>query len=161
MDWVAEGIAIGGKRDTTAPAALAAAGVEAVLQLHGPEPCDDAFPFTPRVLQLRVLDGVPLPEEVVRESVTFIREQRSAGRRILVACGAGQSRSASLVAAYLCEEGLTLEAAFTLLIEGRPRVLPHPALLRSLCKLYPQQEPPEVILGRIVRFRSGRRHQGG
>ena len=156
MDWVADGIAIGGKQDTRALAELEAAGIAAIPQLHGPESSSDRFPFTPHVLQLRVLDGEILDPELLRQGVAFIQEQRSVGRKLLVACGVGQSRSASFVAAYLAEGGMTLEEAFRSLIDHRPRVLPHPVLLRSLCALYPQPDSPEVILARIVRHRSKR-----
>jgi hypothetical protein len=81
MDWVAEGIAIGGRRDALDHASLKAAGIEAVLQLYGPERESLEFPFASAVCCLFVIDGEPLPLAVLREGVRFIRAQREQGGR--------------------------------------------------------------------------------
>jgi hypothetical protein len=49
MDWIVEGIAIGSRRDVLDRGYLQSAGIEAVLQLHGPHSEPLAFPFAREV----------------------------------------------------------------------------------------------------------------
>lgn len=161
MDWVADGIAIGSAYDTSDPADLERAGIEAVLQLYGPEPFPTALPFAAAVQHLFVVDGEPLAIARLCEGVEFIRAQRALGRRILVACGAGISRSPTFVAAYLHETGMDLLDAFGSIMQRRPQVLPHPELLRSLVAHYQLSVTAETLLVALVRMRSGRRRRDG
>ncbi|MGH2523720.1 MAG: hypothetical protein ACRDH2_14545 [Anaerolineales bacterium] len=52
-------------------------------------------------LYLAVEDGEPLPDEALREGIEFVRAQKALGRVVLVACGAGLSRSAIFALAVL------------------------------------------------------------
>jgi dual specificity protein phosphatase-like protein len=153
MDMVADGIWIGGRRDALDHAELQRVGIEAVLQLYGPEPEPLAFPFARATRCVFVVDGEPIPPDALREGVQFIAGQRSLGRPMLVTCGAGQSRSPAFVAAYLHEQGMELQGAFTTLIQRRPQILPHPELLRSLVGTYQLSAPAEAILVALVRKR--------
>ena len=91
-------------------------------------------------LYLPVEDGEPLAVDHLRAGVDFVRAQRAAGKNVLVACGAGISRSATFVVAVLHEEeGLDLRAALASLREVHPSALPHMALWQSLCAYY--QDP--------------------
>jgi hypothetical protein len=149
MDW----IALGGRADVFDQRELERAGIRAVLQLYGPEPDPLAFPFAEEVLSLFVIDGQPIEPSDLREGVEFIRTQRTAGRPVLVTCGAGMSRSPSFLAAYLHEEGTELGEAFARILRRRPRVLPHPELLRSLVDYYALPMSAEELLVRLVRLR--------
>ncbi len=111
LDWVAEGIAIGGLRDVFDFQRLEAEGVEALLQLHDGAGEHYDFPLPIEVLRLEVRDREALPPRLLSQGVKFIRRQRLAGRRVLVACGAGMSRSPTFVAAYLYEEGMDFSDA--------------------------------------------------
>jgi hypothetical protein len=153
MNWITEGIALGGWYDCIDHPGLEAAGIRAVLQLRDLEAALEDFPSGWTTLSLRVADGRPLPQDMLRQGVEFIREQQAAGRRMLVACSAGRSRSATFLAAYLHEEGMELEDAILRIIRRRRSVLPHPELLRSLIGYYGLPSVPEKLLASLVRRR--------
>ncbi|MEO1289225.1 MAG: dual specificity protein phosphatase, partial [Chloroflexota bacterium] len=74
-------------------------GITAMLQLADYIPQPDM-----PILYLDVTDGESVPHDLIAEGVQFVREQKQAGKRILVACGAGISRSALFVVATLMED---------------------------------------------------------
>jgi protein-tyrosine phosphatase len=97
-------------------------------------------------LYLPVDDGVPLPEGLLRQGVDFVREERRRGQRVLIACGAGISRSVTFAVATLKEEeGLTLLDALRTVRQRHPDGMPHPALWRSLCSYYQEDAPFEEL----------------
>jgi hypothetical protein len=160
MDQVAEGIWIAGYREACDAAAQQRAGIDAVLQLYGPEPDPLPLPPGPQVRSLRVLDGASIPVVVLSEGVQFLRNQREQSRIVLVTCGLGQSRSPVFVAAYLHENGMELGDAFATLMRCRPQVLPHPVLLRSLVERYGVATTAEALLGSLVMLRRELRSAG-
>lgn len=84
-------------------------------------------------LYVPVEDGRPLEHELITQGVEFIRQQKAEGKRVLVACGAGISRSTTFVMAYLMEEeGLDLFDAFGAILPHHPNADPHPELAKSL-----------------------------
>ena len=155
MDWIVEGLALGGWGDTRIHLGLQGTGIEAVLQLYGPEARSELGPLAKEVLQLNVLDARPLPPSLLRQGVEFIRSQREQGRPTLAACGAGLSRSPSFLAAYLYEvgrgEGMDLQGAFATILQGRRGIIPHPELLRSLVRYYGLEMTAEELLVALVR----------
>jgi protein-tyrosine phosphatase len=144
---------------------LQEAGIEAILQLYGAPRERIHFPIPVALLQLPVPDREPLDLDLLNEGVAFIRAQRAAGRLILVACGAGVSRSATFAAAYLHEEGLELLEALRQVLHGRPEARPHPELLRSLVERYHPSLSAEVLILALNRERQDlypeRRARGG
>ena len=82
-------------------------------------------------------DGVTVLPDKLRAGVQFVREQKAANQRVLVACGAGISRSVTFaIAALKEEENLTLLSAYRAILETHPEALPHPALWESLRQYY-------------------------
>lgn len=160
MDKVADGIWIAGYREACDVAALARAGVDAVLQLHGPEPDPLPLPPGPEVSALFVVDGERLPPTTLKAGITFIRAQREQGRTVLVTCGLGQSRSPVFVAAYLHEQGIDLKQAFVTLMRRRPQIMSHPVLLRSLVEYYRLPTTAEALLVELVKLRRELRSAG-
>ena len=79
----------------------------------------------------------------------FIKEGIENGQGVLVHCYAGQSRSASIVIAYLMKEkSLTLDESLKLLREKRPCVCPNMGFfvqLRSFEKKLIQQKEPKNL----------------
>jgi len=125
-------LVIGRYRDTQNPNWLQSRQISAMLQLAAPV-------SQPGIVSryLAVEDGEPLAHDLLREGVAFVREQRAAGKNILVACGAGISRSATYVVAALKEEeGLSLVEGLRDLRAVHPAALPHMALWESLCDYY-------------------------
>lgn len=91
---------------------------------------------------LPVEDGVPIPEELLQQGVQFVLAEKQKGRRVLVACGAGISRSAAFATAVLKEiEPLSLLEAFLAVKAVHPIAMPHPAVWKSLCDHYGESIP--------------------
>lgn len=127
-DW----LLIGNYPESMQRAALNAYGITALLQLA-------AVVQHPglAVKCIVVDDGAPLAAERLREGVDFVRARKAEGRKVLVACGAGISRSVSFaIAALKEEEGLSLLDAYAAVRAAHPAALPHPALWESLRQYY-------------------------
>lgn len=130
---------IGKYRETLDHDLLARAGVGALLHLAA-----QVEPPGVTALYLPVEDGEPFDEATLRCGVDFILAQRAAGKTVLVACGAGISRSTSFAIAALKEaEGLALLATAREVRRLHPAGLPHMALWSSLCLHY--QEPDDYL----------------
>ena len=72
---------------------------------------------------------------VFEKAADVIAEARRGGKRVLVHCAAGVSRSSTAVMAYLMiHEDMGWADALEYLREGRPCVNPHPLLVRSLIR---------------------------
>jgi protein-tyrosine phosphatase len=116
---------------------LRAYRIEAMLQLaeHVPQPGIET-------LFLEVQDGEPLDPELLRRGTAFVRDQKSLGRRVLIACGAGISRSPTFcVAALVEEESLALLDAL--------RVVSGAELWASLCAHYGEDVPVRRMMDEI------------
>jgi len=88
-------------------------------------------------LYIPVEDGYPLIPAVFSMGVSFVRSQKADGKRVLIACGAGISRSTSVAIAILKEEeGLSLSEAFLAVRAANPRALPDQIHWESLCMHY-------------------------
>ena len=93
-------------------------------------------------LYTAVEDGEPLPVDMLRQGVDFVIKQQQQGQTILVACGAGISRSASFAIAALKEiENLSLLEAYQIVRTAHPESLPHFRLWNSLCDYYDEAIP--------------------
>lgn len=139
MQYVRPWLLIGKYRETLDPELLARAQVGALLHLA-------AHVEAPGIttLYLPVEDGEPLAAATLRRGVDFVLAQYGAGTRVLIACGAGISRSTSFAIAALKEaEGLSLLAAARVVRQAHPAGLPHMALWSSLCLHY--QEPHDFM----------------
>jgi protein-tyrosine phosphatase len=89
------------------------------------------------LLYLAVDDAVPLAPATLKEGVGFIREQKALGKVVLVACGAGISRSSTFALAALKEEeNLDLATAYRAILTHHPDALPHASLWESLSAYY-------------------------
>ncbi len=95
--------------------------------------CKDSLPITEGVTVewLPVLDGEAIPADIIARTLSLIDRTLSSGRRVLVTCLAGQSRSASLVIGYLRGQGYEWDTAYGLVDEKR-WICPHPRTLQSV-----------------------------
>lgn len=103
-------------------------GITAMLQLadHIPQPDIDS-------LYLDVNDGESLPHHMIYRGVNYILEHRKANGKVLVACGAGISRSSTFALAALMEdERLALFPAYREIFLRYRGAEPHPELIMSL-----------------------------
>jgi protein-tyrosine phosphatase len=144
VDHVLDGVFISGIQAHRAMDTLRTADIRHVLKLYHYEP---HWPADFTVCENPVLDGQRLPPGTLERGVGFVREQVEAGRRVLVQCGAGISRSSTFVLAYLVESGLDLKAAFALLRQCHPQAWPLPALWASLLDHYALPYSMDEALG--------------
>jgi len=141
MWQITDNLYVGRYRDTVNLTLLQAYNIDAMLQL-----AERIEQPGIEVLYLDVEDGEPLPAEKLRQGVAFVRDQLAAGRRVLIACGAGISRSVTFATAVLREEGgISLLDAFHDIHSIHPDALPHYKLWHSLCEYYHENAPFERL----------------
>jgi dual specificity protein phosphatase-like protein len=88
-------------------------------------------------LFLPIEDGEPLAPEGLKRGLDFVQAQKSWGRNVLIACGAGVSRAVTFaIAALKEEEKLSLLDAVREVHARHAEALPHPELWKSLCQYY-------------------------
>ena len=113
------------------------AKIHSVLQLAAPVEFEGITS-----LYLPVDDGVPLRSTALANGVAFVRSEYAQGNRVLIACGAGISRSVTFATAALKEEeNLSLVDAFREIVKVHPEGMPHPVLWQSLCDYYGEDVP--------------------
>lgn len=133
VDHVVDGIYISGWRATLYCDRLREVGITNVLKLFDDQPF---FPDDFNVCTNVLADGEVIPPGVLRRGVDFVTKHVAAGKRVLVMCGAGISRSATFVLAAMLERGWEIRPAFILLREKHYEATPHPAMWRSLIVEY-------------------------
>ena len=132
MNSIRNWLYIGKYRDTRDATLLAAHKIGAMLQLAEAVEQPDI-----ESLYLPVEDGVPIADHYLRQGIDFVLAQKRLGRKVLVACGAGMSRSAAFaVAALIEDENLSLLAALRDVKSHLPVTMIHPAIWKSLCAFY-------------------------
>ncbi len=93
-------------------------------------------------IYLPVQDFKPIPPYLLRQGVDFVRAEKGQGHRILIACGAGISRSSAFAVAVLKEEeGFGLLDAFRVVKRRHAEAMPHPPVWESLCSYYHEDVP--------------------
>lgn len=132
MDKIRDWLYIGKHSETIDEALLKSHGITAMLQLA------EAVKQEGIVSRyLPVEDGEPLRIDLLEEGIDFIRQQKTEDKRILVACGAGISRSTLFCMAALMEiEKQNLFQAFRSVYEVHPMAFPHYELGLVLAAYY-------------------------
>ena len=137
MDQIRPWLFIGRLRETQQINYLHAKSINAMLQL-----ADKVEQPGIISLYLPVEDFAPLIFDLVEQGVSFIREQKELGHRVLVACAMGINRSSSFcTAALMAEEGLGLFDAFKEVKKAHPESMPHEPVWESLCQYYDEPIP--------------------
>jgi protein-tyrosine phosphatase len=137
MDAIRPWLYIGKYRETLNAALLARHNIKAMLLLA-------ELVEHPGItsLYIPVDDGVPLDPKLLRRGLDFVRVEKELNHTVLIACGAGVSRSAAVTIATLKEaEGLQLLDATRIVKRFHPESMPHFALWESLCGYYGEDIP--------------------
>jgi hypothetical protein len=122
-----------------------ALGIQSVLRLDDLYGRGDLqWPAEFTLLDMPIDDGQAVAEALLRQGTAFIHTQRQAGKKVLVHCIGGISRSVTFTIGYLMEyQGMRLADAFSLVVFHRAVAYPHPALLNCLIEYYrPPDETP-------------------
>lgn len=128
MDFVTPFLAVGTGEEAANAALRRQFGIGAVLSLL---PVD--FVAGEHHATLPIADRQPLPAAMIAAAGAFIADQIAAGRKVLLHCQMGISRSPAIAAGYLhTHAGLPLTEALAQVRRVRPIADPHPALLASL-----------------------------
>lgn len=141
-DW----LSIGGYRDCLNTANLKSLNIRAVLQLA------DFITYSEMAfLYIPVTDGEEFDPQKLAQGMAFVAQQRAQGHPILIACGAGISRSATFCMAALKEQHhMSLLEAYQLIKQHHPIAFPHPDLLKTLCQYYPDETPLETLRAAVM-----------
>lgn len=151
MDEIRPWLFIGKYRDTLELGYLRAKSIQAMLQFAEPVEQPDIIS-----LFLPVQDLAPVSTGHIRQGVDFIRGQKSEGKIVLVACGAGMNRSSAFSAAALKEEeGLSLFESFKEVKKHHPESMPHEPVWESFCKYYSEFTPYLDVMRLGITFDKG------
>ncbi len=151
MNLIRDWLYIGKFRDTRDSVLLNMHNIGAMLQLAGESEQPGIV-----TLYMPVEDGELLPAGKLEQGVAFVREQKAARKRVLIACGAGISRSSTFVmAALMEEEKLDMFDAYRIVCAHHPDALPHPALCKSLAEHYGVKMDKISIWQRIIQIQQG------
>ena len=133
---------IGALRDTRDEDQLLGNEIGAMLQLAAEEPHRGI-----ETLYLAIDDGMPLDAAMLQRGLEFIAAARARGVRVLVACGAGISRSTTFCVGALKEaEGLSLLDAYRDVHSRHRNASPHPALWSSLGEFFGEPVSYDSVL---------------
>ena len=133
IDHVIDGVYISGWRATKYEGLMLRVGLTHILKMYESVPY---FSAAFNTLENACHDGEPLPDGILDRSVGFIKAQIETDQPVLVMCGAGISRSSTMVLAYLIDRGYDLRDAFRLLRTVHPDAAPHPVMWQSLISHY-------------------------
>ena len=96
------------------------------------------------VHRLNNRDGDPWPVAEVQMTLEFIHSRIASGR-ILIACGAGMSRSACIAIGYLTRCGWDETSAHAAVKKARPQITPSAAMLSSVLEAIGEPKKPTPI----------------
>lgn len=142
MNSIRPWLSVGKFRDTLNYGYLKANNIEAMLQFAELVEYPDIPAF-----HLAVEDGIPLASTDFQRGINFVLQQHQQGKKLLIACGAGISRSVVFTIAALHEtEGTDLLTAYQQIVNAHIEALPHPVLWKSLCTYYQEDIPYVQVL---------------
>lgn len=123
-----------------------AEGITAIVRLDQIPRKDGQWPDPFLLLDMPIPDGEHIDGDTIDTITAYIHEQLEAGRKVLVHCHMGVSRSVAMVMAYLIAyEGMSLAEAFGTVREGREIAYPHEMLLVSLIEHYDLPYDPNKV----------------
>lgn len=128
---------LGKFRETKSLSLLQLNGIEAMLQFA--EPVEHPGIAS---IYLNMEDGLPISSSSFEQGTGFILAAHHQGKKVLIACSAGISRSVSFGIAALKEtEEISLLDAYQAIVRTNTTAFPHQALWKSLCARYNEDIP--------------------
>lgn len=88
------------------------------------------------IIQMDQLDGADWNVQKVYAAIRWMHQAIEGGKKVLVHCHAGISRSPVMTAAYLYTCGFDFDRALDQIKLLRPQVLPHPAITASMRRAF-------------------------
>jgi protein-tyrosine phosphatase len=141
-DW----LFISGFPSASSPNLVKAEGIGAMLQLF--EAIEMRGVDT---LFVEVQDGHEITPQQIRKGVDFVRLHHDKGKKVLVTCGAGISRSVTFSIACLKEiEGLSLPDAYKSIRQHHPEAMPDHIHWKSVADFYEEKGDFWEIWGDIM-----------
>lgn len=136
MDWIVENIAIGNYLDARDRDAISAAGIKSIVSLDGSLVGVDAEELgVDAIYAAELIDGPGNSLQSFRSAVGRLEYFVLSCPPVLVQCHAGQSRSVSVVAAYLVRQrGLKVAEAYSEIARHRETNV-MPALVSLVARL--------------------------
>jgi len=123
-DW----LYIGKYRETIRRSLLENYNIGAMLHLAEDVRHDDI-----ETLYLGIDDGMPVKQDILKQGIDFLIEQKAQDKVLLSACGAGISRSTTFAMGILMhEEKLDIWEAYQTILDHHPDALPAYPLVVSL-----------------------------
>ena len=145
MDQIRPWLYIGNLQDSKNFSYLKQNSIEAILQLEAPVEHEGITS-----LYLRIQDKTPVHFTKFQQGLGFIKDQKSLGRQVLVACHYGVSRSSTFcIAALKMEEGLSLFDSFKEVNKSRSEAMPDLTIWESLCSFY-DEKASHIELSRLM-----------
>jgi len=130
MNFVRDNLAICGFADIGSRESFEAFGFDAQLQCT--EPFDMWLHECVEVKALAFSDGEPISREIMRPAQEWLTKQWSSGKKILISCAMGRSRSVTMASTFLCKnEGCDFVTTTLEVVDTVPNAYPHPYLLVS------------------------------
>jgi protein-tyrosine phosphatase len=127
MNAIADGIFVGTVSDAEDEPLLRGRGIEVVISLTHDAPNTGSVDR----VDIPMLDGPRNEYSSFADAAETVVERREAGKRVLVHCSAGASRSPAVAAAAMTRlTDRNLDEAFEQVLARRPEVDPHEALVR-------------------------------
>ena len=132
MNKIRDWLYIGKYRETTQKALLDAYHISALLHL-----AENVQHEGIQTLYLPVDDGGLVAPDKLKQGIDFICEQKTQGKIVMSACGAGISRSTTFAMGALMQiEQLGLWDAYHAILVHHPDAMPHYQLLISLANYH-------------------------
>lgn len=133
-DW----LYIGKYRETLSRQLLNSYNIGAMLHL-----AEDVRHDGIETLYLGIDDGIPVRQEILKQGIDFLCEQKAQGKILLSACGAGISRSTTFAMGVLMnDENLDIWEAYQAVLDHHPDALPAYPLVVSLAEYHQMSITP-------------------
>jgi protein-tyrosine phosphatase len=132
MHQIRDWLYVASYRETQDPAKLKERNIGAVLHLQQLVEQEGI-----NTLYIPIQEGIPLTKNQIATGLNYIREHHEQGKAIVVACGAGISRSVIFaVGALKMIEGLSLSKAFSDIRKVHERAMPDELHWQNMCNYF-------------------------